>query len=429
MTVLLNLCRESPNRFALNGGIPLLMDLIRDSDPIYWKQNDVQLSPPLRMLAQHSSIFSTLLAFKYDTTALSELAQSGLVEVLSEKLERYTNACKDEKRKQSSNHAEPHSTGTSTPSLDNQDEDELTRPCGNSGCKVRCQFKRRYRTTSPSYQAVEMEFDQLSRLRESRSSLQASTALNIFGWNPDQHYRVDDATSVSSSPRSVVSSSPSSSSLLAWSECSSEADLSESSFDVSSEKNSPTYTSDFSSSPVSSDFSSSPASSPSTSLMSPLHPPNFPSSSDFYESSDEFEDQTVRYSPVCAELNAGSEAGGVSFSSNITNPVGPCRKKARLHPVAHRARKSCCETDLKMLWLKLGQVESKDFYENWPEFTEATHRNEQEVAVYLILKLSWLDDTPHQLVSSQTLKAIIEYLVETPRPTFRACQILFRLAR
>ena len=95
----------------------------------------------------------------------------------------------------------------------------------------------------------------------------------------------------------------------------------------------------------------------------------------------------------------------------------------------HRIRKPCCESDLKMSWLKLGQVESKDFYENWPEFPEVRHRDDQEIAVYLLLKLSWLEEIPHQLVNDDTLKALIDYLVETPRPTFRACQILFRLAR
>lgn len=418
MTVLLNLCRESPNRFTQHGGIPLLLDLIRDSHPIHSQKRSEK--PSKRLIAHHSSIFSTLLAFKYDVSALSELVQNGLVEILSEKLERYVLGCKEEKRKKESEEDN---------SQNNQEDEESTRPCGNSGCKVRCQIKRRYRTTSPSYQAVELEFDQLSRLRESRSGLlQSSTALNIFGWNSEQPYRNDvDGVSVSSSPRSIVSSSPSQSSLLAWSECSSdEGELSESNFESSTGKCSPVYSSDFSSSPGSSDFSSSPVCSPSTSLMSPLHPPSFPSSSDFDESDDEFDDQTIRYSPVCNEPNP--DLGSSTFSTSPSSS-GPCKKKPRMHPSTQRTRKSCCETDLKMLWLKLGQIENKDFYENWPEFTLIAHHQDQEIAVYMILKLSWMDETPQELVRSETLKALIDYLVETPRPTFRACQILFRLAR
>lgn len=100
-----------------------------------------------------------------------------------------------------------------------------------------------------------------------------------------------------------------------------------------------------------------------------------------------------------------------------------------------------------MLWLKLGQSNGKDFYENWPEFNsnssvepdwpgrqegnerEVEDRGHQQIAIYLLLKLSWLDDTPPDLANRKTFHAVIDHLVETPKPLFRACQILFRLAR
>lgn len=100
-----------------------------------------------------------------------------------------------------------------------------------------------------------------------------------------------------------------------------------------------------------------------------------------------------------------------------------------------------------MLWLKLGQSNGKDFYENWPEFNssspvdtdcvgrqggserEEEDRGHQQIAIYLLLKLSWLDDTPTDLASRKTFHAVIDHLVDTPKPLFRACQILFRLAR
>ena len=55
---------------------------------------------------------------------------------------------------------------------------------GYSGCKMRCRSRKQYRTNSPSYQAVEMEYDQFFRFRESNQENPA--ALNIFGWNPDR---------------------------------------------------------------------------------------------------------------------------------------------------------------------------------------------------------------------------------------------------
>lgn len=77
----------------------------------------------------------------------------------------------------------------------------------------------------------------------------------------------------------------------------------------------------------------------------------------------------------------------------------------------------------------LGFVECKDFYENWPEFSAETHQIQQQTALYILHKISWLEDAPKELSEPQCLKTLIEYLNLTPRPTFRACQILFRIAR
>lgn len=157
--------------------------------------------------------------------------------------------------------------------------------------------------------------------------------------------------------------------------------------------------------------------------MSPLHPPAFPSSSDFEGSDGDEEDEEDLpgcYSPATFD----SEAALPSCSASSPPP----RKKVKLD-----REPLCCETDLKMLWLKLGQSGSKDYYENWPEFIQEDGGGGQSnpphnAAIYLLLKLSWLDETPVQLTDRSTVKAIIDYLVETPRPIFRACQILFRLA-
>jgi hypothetical protein len=164
--------------------------------------------------------------------------------------------------------------------------------------------------------------------------------------------------------------------------------------------------------------------------MSPLRPPTLPSSSDFEQSDEEeLEDQAICYSPanVDFEIDSESDVGALPSSPTLL----PCKKRAKLCQSESTDRRYCCDKDLKMLWLKLGLADNKDFYENWPDFVGRQSHNlhQQEVALYLLLKLSWLKKTPKQLTNRKTVKAIIDYLVETPRPTFRACQILFRLAR
>lgn len=79
--------------------------------------------------------------------------------------------------------------------------------------------------------------------------------------------------------------------------------------------------------------------------------------------------------------------------------------------------------------LYLGYVESRDFYENWPEFSAEPHQIQQQVALYILHKISWLRDIPNALSEPKCFKTLIEYLNMTPRPTFRACQILFRIVR
>lgn len=426
LSCLLLLCRESPNTFFQVGGIPLLLALIRESDPSH--SAGESSSPHSHRFRQHNNVFSTLLAFKYDTSALAELVEGGVVDILTSRVIKYTDLCRSGK-------VEP----TSSQSRSQSREAELNLSLGDgttesesviarqaichAGCKIRCRSRKQYRTTSPSYQAVEMEYDQFSRLRESNQNNPA--ALNIFGWNPDRPNFIDnDTISPSSSPRSLSITSSPTHSLSTWVDSGSEGDGGS---DYSSGTTSPAYSSGYPASPVS-DNSISPIGSPSTDFLSPLHPPTLPSSSDF-EQSDEEEDEdlTTCYSPAYVDFELDSEADVVSLPNS---PTLPSKKRAKLNPSEHPDRRLCCETDLKMLWLKLGQVDSKDFYENWPEFTADSHYvHQQEVAVYLLLKLSWLEDTPKQLTDRKTIKAIIDYLVETPRPTFRACQILFRLAR
>jgi hypothetical protein len=63
--------------------------LIRESDPFY---AGAEVSSPLhsqRFRSQHNNIFSTLLAFKYDTSALAELVEEGLVDILTLRIIRW----------------------------------------------------------------------------------------------------------------------------------------------------------------------------------------------------------------------------------------------------------------------------------------------------------------------------------------------------
>lgn len=416
LSTLLLLCRESPNAFAQTGGIPFLLELIRESDPSYIAEES-KVSHSQRFVLQHNNIFSTLLAFKYDTSALMELVEGGVVDILTDRVIRYTESCRSGKMELTT----PESTfkvkesNSHTSKIEGNAEQTIVPNC-HTGCKIRCRSRKQYRTTSPSYQAVELEYDQFSRLRESNQS--NSVALNIFGWNPDRPALVDsEIASLTSSPRSASISSSPTHSLSTWSDSGSDAD---GGYDYSDGNHSPVY----SSSPLS-DHSLSPLGSPSTGSMSPLRPPTLPSSSDFEQSDDE-NDLDFCYSPINMDFQPDNE-------SNVDaprSPTLPSKKRVKFCQDSQSSRKLCCETDLKMLWLKLGQVGSKDFYENWPEFTSEPHvLYHQEVAVYLLLKLSWLDNAPKQLTEHKTMKAVIDYLVETPRPTFRACQLLFRVSR
>ena len=92
---------------------------------------------------------------------------------------------------------------------------------GYSWCKMRCRSRKQYRTNSPSYQAVEMEYDQFFRFRESNQENPA--ALNIFGWNPDRPIE-SETISPFSSPRSLSISSSPTHSLSTWSDSGSDGD-------------------------------------------------------------------------------------------------------------------------------------------------------------------------------------------------------------
>lgn len=276
MTCLLLLCRENPRGFAVAGGIPLLLDLIRNSDPYADPPNPDPLSPQRRRLlnAEHPSLFSTLLAFKYDPTGLNELAEGGLVDILVDKIVRHTSMYRERTviRQESKEGVQQSSQGATA-----------------SPRKV---SRRQYRTTSPSYQAVEMEYDQLFRRRSSFNG-GASEPLNIFGWHPDLSGK---------SPSNIAGSSPSSSfsprSSPSWSD---EEMSSGSDFSIGT---SMSPMSSYPASPCASYSSLSPVhspGSPTTDRISPLRPPAFPSSSDFEESDgegSEFEDQTSCYSPA-----------------------------------------------------------------------------------------------------------------------------------
>jgi len=389
------LCSENPHAFQAVGGIPILLKLIKYSDP------ESGCSPSKKLHLQHDSIFSTLLAFKYNQTALLELVECGVIDILVAKLVTYTRSCRADKAdcEESESYGLPRSPVR-------EDENSCdSKPDGRESrqSKTRGRFKRQYRTTSPSYKAVEMECDLLNRYREAASN---SDALNIFGWNCSRN---------DGSPPSSPVSNSSSPNHSTWSDGEMESDgWSDGSPDFVLPSTS-LYANTSSVSPSYSTSSSASFGSPTALSLSPLRPPSFPSLSDFDDSDQE--EKTTCYSPTNFEDDPDSP---------VSSPSLPCKKRPRLN--AERG-KLCCDPDLKMLWLKLGQVDSRDFYENWPEFTGPTEQQHQtvEAAIYLLLKLSWLDDPPHKLASQTVTKAIIDYLVDTPTPAFRACRILFRL--
>lgn len=73
--------------------LKILLGLIRESDPFY---AGAEVSSPLHSQRlqnafryQHNNIFSTLLAFKYDTSALEELVKEGVVDILTTRVIRW----------------------------------------------------------------------------------------------------------------------------------------------------------------------------------------------------------------------------------------------------------------------------------------------------------------------------------------------------
>ena len=424
MTSLFMLGRENPHMFRRAGGIPVLLDLIKQSDPDSCDSTDSQLS------SHHSSIFGTLLAFKNDTESLAELSEGGVVDILVEKITRCIESSKNQRIKPvfqiemkspenqlftpTRESLEEDGTGLNSHiceaennnSVENQDTEHRSR---RPESRTRFRSKRQYRTTSPSYQAVEMEYDQLFRLRESSSS----DVLNIFGWNSNSSR--NDLVSSPSSPQSLTSSiSPNHSS---WSDYGSDGDGGSDSYSLS-----PTCVTDIPSpsvcvSPNRSE-SSSPVGSLADSPLSPLLPSTSRSSSESGET-DEEDNNTICYSPANFDLSQLESPG--------SSPAPPPGKKAK---VCNDSEKLCCESDLKMSWLHLGQVEGKDFFENWPEFQVEKRRYQPvEWAIYMLHRLSWLSDTPRQLTEPRVIKTLIDYLTETSQPTFYACRTLFRLAR
>lgn len=350
MTSLFLLCRADCHAFREAGGVSLLLDLIRRSDPDRGTA-DAQLHP------HHSNLFNTLLAFKHDEEGLLELVQGGVIEILIAKVTSYTKKCSNA----SAN--EPHGKDPS----DDEDDDRRSSMMRSV---------RQYRTTSPSYQAVELEYDQLFRLRQSAYPAdKENAALNIFAWRPGAQSPAP-VTGASSPASSTMSGSPVSS----WSDYGSELD--------------------------GSDSASSPVHSPATDSGSPT------------SLMDEMED-TICYSPVNLQPEDFAPAAGVKASSSSASSGG--------------RRRTCCDPDLKMAWMHLGTVEGKDFYENWPESRSASAGGRSNVpvewAMYLLHRISWLPDTPPQLTERLVVQAVIEYLTETPRPVFHGCRILFRLSR
>ena len=381
---LYHLCREvNPSEFnSISGGLPLLMDLIKQSEPRAAAEDE---SRPfvLKLRPNHVCWFSTLLAFVHDKESLKKLTDLGLVELLVAKVVQHTDSCR----------------AAASASAAIEDCVTAATPSGSSSGRV----KRQYRTTSPSYQAVEMEYDRLFRYRQQQND--QTEPLNIFG-------RHDPAEGSLSPARTLSSPSSSSPRVGCW-----EWSDGETSSGGSLPPASP-WQDDSSSVSSGSPGPSSPSS--SSGGMSPLRPPALLSE---YEESDGDEDGDTPgcYSPA-------------TFTPTDTEALPSSSPPPRKKNKPDRGR-LCCEMDHKMLWRKLGKSNSKDYYENWPQFSEddqaenVTANLPQNTAIYLLLKLSWLEETPAQLTRRSTIKAIIDHLVETPRPLFRACQILFRLAR
>ena len=186
--------------------------------------------------------------------------------------------------------------------------------CCHPGCKVRCRRKRQYRTTSPSYQAVEYEYNQLSRFREYATKNSDEPVLNIFGYrlynDNDQ-----DCNSPSSSPQhstggSIEESVSPNHSSENWSDY--EEDLDE-----------PTGENEWS-------YAASPAHSESSSIGShSTEIGSVYSSAALLFSSDDFEDEeneTVCYSPAIPDFEID-----LSPSENAQLTCNKKRKIGRAH--------------------------------------------------------------------------------------------------
>ena len=202
------------------------------------------------------------------------------------------------------------------------DQDSTALNCCHSGCKVRCRRKRQYRTTSPSYQAVEMEYDQLSRFRE--FARDSEEPLNIFGWNPDRPNReIQDYTSPPSSPQhssgGSISDAASPNHSSVWSDYGSDVEESETIENQSSFPSSPS--SDFFETHVNSDSSSTASPAPPSEISSVFSPALLVCS----DIEDEMEEnETVCYSPAIADFDFDCP---VSLPSS--NPQLPCNKKRK----------------------------------------------------------------------------------------------------
>ena len=298
-------------------------------------------------------------------------------------------------------------------------EDKTNNEAHLSG-RSRFRSKRHYRTTSPSYQAVELEFDQLFRFRETTSS--SSDVLNIFGWNSGQGRPdvVAMGNSYPSSPQTSLADSASPLHSSSWSDYLSDGDHSD--FSPIPSQLSPGDSGVASSSSNRSESFSPPG------FPSPDHSPSInspdPSSSEFCETDEEEEDNTICYSPANFDSLQFASPGSSPTPPSPPPPPPPSKKRKI-------AIGLCCDPDLKMSWLHLGQVEGKDFYENWPKFSmenRPPYNKPVEWAVYLLHRISWLPETPRQLTEKKIVATLIDYLIETPRPTFYACRLLFRLS-
>ena len=147
------------------------------------------------------------------------------------------------------------------------------------------------------------------------------------------------------------------------------------------------------------------------------------SSGSIFDLDETNEEEKTCYSPV----------NGYEFESPVGSPALPCRKRGKFD----WNEKLCCETGAKMTNMRLGldgtgnsDEADNGVYVEWP----SSFRSKQpcdivEQSIYLLLKLVWVNDAVRQVSIPSLTKALIDYLVETPKPEFRCCQILFQLAR